>query len=437
MIVRIVIVIALIAAYGFLKILETAFIEININKIKFVADSGDEMYSALYEHLKKIDSLTASIQFGAILCCLCATIVSIKTFLQPITELFAGFGVYSYLAVFLAGAIIIVVLAMLLLLFGNLLPKKIGTRHCENMVFSTIRQITVISAILSPAVMVCLGLSHVFGNSLGINPRDEDDNVTEEEIRFLVDAGEDNGAIDENEKEMINNIFEFDNTLVGDVATHRTDIVAVGLNSTLEDIITVISEEKFSRIPVYDENIDDIIGFFRVRDLLKFYADGSNGKKFRLNDIILEPYFVPFSKKTDELFEDMQKNKVQMAIVIDEYGGTAGIVTMEDLIEEIVGNIFDEYDVDEEEIREIDENTFLVKGTTPIDEVEELFDVEFEDNNYYDTIGGFIIGQLGRIPDGEERPKVTVGDLVFKVEKIDDKRIELIKIHKTIEIKAE
>ncbi|MDD3570946.1 MAG: hemolysin family protein, partial [Lachnospiraceae bacterium] len=231
--------------------------------------------------------------------------------------------------------------------------------------------------------------------------------------------------------------FEFNNTLVGDVATHRTDIVAVGLNSTLRDILTVISEEKFSRIPVYDENIDDIIGFFRVRDLLKFYADGSNGENFKFNDIILEPYFVPFSKKTDELFEDMQKNKVQMAIVIDEYGGTAGIVTMEDLIEEIVGNIFDEYDVDEEEIREIDENTFLVKGTTQIDEVEELFNVEFEDNNYYDTIGGFLIGQLGRIPDEEERPKVTVGKLVFKVEKIDDKRIELIKIHKNMEIKTE
>ncbi|MGE4213329.1 MAG: hemolysin family protein [Anaerotignaceae bacterium] len=427
-------IIALIAVYGFLKVLETAFIEININKIKFIADSGNEMYSALYEHLKKIDSLTASIQFGAILCCLCTAVVSIKTFLQPIAEIFVGFGLYSYLAAFFAGAVIIVVLAMLLLLFGNLLPQKIGTRHCENMVFSTIRQITVISAVLSPAVMVCLGLSHLFGKGLGINPREEDDNVTEEEIRFLVDAGEDNGAIDENEKEMINNIFEFNNTMVGDIATHRTDIVAVGLNSTLEDIITVISEEKFSRIPVYDENIDDIIGFFRVRDLLKFYADGSNGKNFRFNDIILEPYFVPFSKKTDELFEDMQKNKVQMAIVIDEYGGTAGIVTMEDLIEEIVGNIFDEYDIDEEEIREIDENTFLVKGTTQIDEVEELFDVEFEDNSYYDTIGGFIIGQLGRIPDEKERPKITVGNLVFKVEKIDDKRIELIKIHKTMEV---
>lgn len=432
--VSVIIIVALIAVYGFLKVLETAFIEININKIKFAADNGDEMYAALYEHLKKIDSLTATIQFGAILCCICVAITSMKTFLPLSSKILIGLGINSSVAVFLAGTVIVVMIAMLLLLFGNLLPKKIGTRHSENMVFSTIRQITVISAVLSPAVMVCLGLSHLFGSGLGINPREDDDNVTEEEIRFLVDAGEDNGAIDENEKEMINNIFEFDNTLVGDVATHRTDIVAVGLNSTLEDILTVISEEKFSRIPVYDENIDDIIGFFRVRDLLKFYADGSNGKNFRFNDIILEPYFVPFSKKTDELFEDMQKNKVQMAIVIDEYGGTAGIVTMEDLIEEIVGNIFDEYDVDEEEIREIDENTFLVKGTTQIDEVEELFNVEFEDNSYYDTIGGFIIGQLGRIPDEEERPKITVGNLEFKVEKIDEKRIELIKIHKTAEV---
>jgi Hemolysins and related proteins containing CBS domains len=432
-----IIIIVITAVYGFLKVLETAYIEININKIKFAAEDGDERYSVLHEHLKKIDSLTASIEFGAILCCLGATIVSVKTFLQPIAEIIAGFGVDKSVAIFFAGVLIMVVLAMLLLLFGILLPQKIGTRYCENMVFSTIKHITIISAVLSPAVMVCLGLSHVLGKALDINPREEDDNVTEEEIRILVDAGEDNGAIDENEKEMINNIFEFNNTIVGDIATHRTDIVAVGLNATLEDIIILINEEKFSRIPVYDENIDDIIGFFRVRDLLKFYGDGSNGKNFCLNNIILEPYFVPFSKKTDELFEDMQKNKVQMAIVVDEYGGTAGIVTMEDLIEEIVGNIFDEYDVDDEEIREIDENTFFVKGTTQIDEVEELFDVEFENHDYYDTIGGFLIGQLGRIPDEKERPKITVGNVEFKVEKIDEKRIELIKIHKIVELKAE
>ena len=426
------IIILIIAFYGFLKVLEAAFSEININKIKFVADSGDEAYTTLHAHLKKADRLTASIQMGAILCCICVAIVSFKTFLHPLAAVFTDFGVNSRGALIISGVIIIVAISMLLLLFGNLLPKKIGAKHSENMVRSTIKQVTLFAALLSPVVIICLGLSNLFGERLGVNPKEEDDNVTEEEIRFLVDAGEDNGTIDENEKEMINNIFEFDNTIVGDVATHRTDIVAVGLNSTLEDILAVISEEKFSRIPVYDENIDDIIGFFRVRDLLKFYADGSNGKNFRFNDIILEPYFVPFSKKTDELFEDMQKNKVQMAIVIDEYGGTAGIVTMEDLIEEIVGNIFDEYDIEEEEIREIDENTFLVKGTTPIDEVEELFDAKFAENNNYDTIGGFIIGQLGRIPDENERPKVIVDNFVFKIEKIDDKRIELIKIHKVI-----
>lgn len=430
--VSIFVIVAATAFYAFLKVLEAAYSEININKIKFAAESGDERYSVVYMHLKRQDQLTGTIQLGTILCCFCVSILSMNTFLYPFAELFVGLGANAGAASFVAGLIIATVLAMILLLFGNLLSQKVGTKHSEKMVFSTIKQVAFFSIVLSPVVMSCVGLSHLFYKALGINPMEEEDNVTEEEIRLLVDAGEGNGTIDENEKEMINNIFEFDNTIVGDVATHRTDIVAVGLDSTLEDIISVISEEKFSRIPVYDENIDDIIGFFRVRDLFKFYADGSNGKDFRFNDIILEPYFVPFSKKIDELFEDMQKNKVQMAIVIDEYGGTAGIVTMEDLIEEIVGNIFDEYDVDEEEIRQIDENTFLVKGTTQIDEVEELLGVKFTDNNYYDTIGGFIIGQLERIPDEKERPKVIVGTLTFKVEKIEEKRIELIKIHKVI-----
>ena len=206
--------------------------------------------------------------------------------------------------------------------------------------------------------------------------------------------------------------------------------MAVPISASLDEVIEVISGEKFSRIPVYDENIDDIIGIFRVRDLLKFYIDGNNGQNFQLNDIIIEPYFVPFSKKTDELFEDMQKNKVQMAVVIDEYGGTAGIVTMEDLIEEIMGNIFDEYDEEEEEIYQIDENTFLIQGTTEIEDVADALGIELENSDDYDTIGGYLIGKLERIPDDNERPKIEVGQCVFKIEKIFYKRIELIKVHK-------
>ncbi len=181
---------------------------------------------------------------------------------------------------------------------------------------------------------------------------EQENNITEEGIRQMVDAGGDMGSIDETEKEMINNIFDLSNISVGEIATHRTDIVAIPLDATLEDITNVITEEKYSRIVVYDESIDNIVGVFHVKDMVKYILGDAKRMEedyFHIEDILMTPYFVPFSKKTDELFQEMQKEKVHMAIVIDEYGGTAGIVTMEDVIEEIVGNIFDEYDVEEEE----------------------------------------------------------------------------------------
>lgn len=255
--------------------------------------------------------------------------------------------------------------------------------------------------------------------------------VTEEGIRQMVDAGGDNGSIDETEKEMINNIFELDKISVGDIATHRTDIVAISLDATLEEITNVLTEEKYSRIVVYDENIDNIVGVFHVKDMVKYILEDAKRMEeanFHIEDILMKPYFVPFSKKTDELFQEMQREKVHMAIVIDEYGGTAGIVTMEDIIEEIVGNIFDEYDVEEEEdICPMGEDAYRINGTTDLQDVEEQLGITFEDDEDYDTLGGYLIGRLGRIPEEDEKPEISVGGWLFQVEGIEEKRIE--KVH--------
>lgn len=252
--------------------------------------------------------------------------------------------------------------------------------------------------------------------------------ITEEGIRMMVDAGGNNGSIDETEKEMINNIFELSNTSVGEIATHRTDIVAVALDATFLEIMKVISEEKYSRIVVYEENIDNIIGLFHVKDVVKYFLSQEHEKKgFDLKDILKKPYFVPFSKKTDELFQEMQRDKVHMAIVIDEYGGTAGLVTMEDLIEEIVGNIFDEYDLEEEEdIFVIDKNTYRINGTTDLTDVADLLQITFEDEQDYDTLGGYLIGRLGRIPEDGEKPEIIVENWLFRIESIEEKRIEKV-----------
>ncbi len=258
----------------------------------------------------------------------------------------------------------------------------------------------------------------------------QENKVTEEDIRQMVDAGGDIGTIDETEKEMINNIFELGNISASDIATHRTNIVAIPLDAAMEEITTVITEEKYSRIVVYDENIDNIVGVFHVKDMVKYILEDVNRMEdanFHIEDILMKPYFIPFSKKVDELFEEMQREKVHMAIVIDEYGGTNGIVTMEDLIEEIVGNIFDEYDVEEEEdICPAEEGAYRINGTTDLKDVEEQLEIIFEEAEDYDTLGGYLIGQLGRIPEDDEKPEVSVGGWLFRIENIEEKRIEKI-----------
>lgn len=254
--------------------------------------------------------------------------------------------------------------------------------------------------------------------------------VTEEGIRQMVDAGGSNGSIDESEKEMINNIFELSNTSVEEIATHRTDIVAVPLEATLAEIKEVLMEEKYSRIVVYEDNIDNIVGVFHVKDLVKYILTDSTRMEegnFHLEDIMMQPYFVPFSKKTDELIEEIQREKVHMAIVIDEYGGTSGIVTMEDVMEEIVGNIFDEYDLEEEEdICPIDENSYSISGKADLQDVAEQLGIVFEDDEDYDTLGGYLIGRLGRIPEDDEMPEIAVGGWLFQIKQFEEKRIEKV-----------
>lgn len=281
-------------------------------------------------------------------------------------------------------------------------------------------------ALLCSLLLNAVLLMH-FGN---IKVQAQKKNVTEEEIRQMVEAGGDSGSIDESEKEMINNIFELSNISVGNIATHRTDIVAVPLEATLEEIKSVMAEEKYSRIVVYHDNIDNIVGVYHVKDMVKYIlADVTRVEegRFHLEDILMQPYFIPFSKKVDELLQEMQREKVHMAIVIDEYGGTAGIVTMEDIMEEIFGNIFDEYDVEEEEdIMPMENGVYRINGTTDLQDVEEQLEIVFEDKEDYDTLGGYLIGQLGRIPEEDETLEMQLGGWLFQIEGIEEKRIDKV-----------
>ena len=413
--------------------IETSLISSSKSRVKTLKESGDNTYNALYEELKnrteKISSLRLVIISGVVF----GSFVFVKFIYEIFQDIIAKSDVYvsTRNIVYLSYLIGLILAVFIFYTFEYLIAKRFGLNNPDKRALNSIKTMKIVTAIMKPFVVIDTFIANTIVRLFGIDPSKLDIHITEDEIRMMVDAGSDIGSIDENEMEMINNIFEFDNTSVEDIATHRTNIVAIPITSTLEGIKKVIVDEKYSRIPVYEENIDNIIGILYVKDFIKYIFIDELGKNFNLKNILMEPYFIPTSKKSDELFKEMQIKKVHMAIVIDEYGGTTGIVTMEDLLEEIVGNIFDEYDVEEkEDIEIINEDTYIIKGGTDINDVEEFLNVKFEDISDYDTLGGYLIGKLGRVPDDNERPEIDICGYNFKIIEFDDKRINLVKVNR-------
>lgn len=319
--------------------------------------------------------------------------------------------------------VIVILLTYFTVLFGSIIPERFARKNYKAVLRITrapVEAIHYIFYLFTKLINISVNIFNIFFDTTS------NAEVTQEEIIQLINEGEEKGAIDENEKEMINNIFEFDDKTAGDIATHRKDIVAIDADDDIEEIIKLVVEEKYSRIPVYKDNIDNITGILYTKDFLKYLL--KYGKdNFNINDVIMKPFFVPFTKKTDELFEQMQRDKIHLSVVIDEYGGTAGIVTMEDLIEEVMGNILDEYDEEEiPVIQKINENIFIIDGTAETEEVEETLGITV-DSNEFDTIGGFLISKIGKIPEEGENYNIEYEGFIFKTEKVDEKRISLIR----------
>ena len=309
-------------------------------------------------------------------------------------------------------------------MLGELAPKRIAMQKYESISFKIVGVLAFFSGMFKPFVKILSFSTNLVVRLLGFDPNASEEEVTEEEIRMLVDAGEEKGVIEESQKEMINNIFEFDDIIAADVMTHRTDIEAVEITDDISDIIEKTLEAGYSRIPVYEEDLDNIKGIVYVKDLLK-YVGKNVPKNFKISHIMREAFFFPESKKCRDLFNEMTEKHLQMVFVCDEYGGIAGIVTIEDLLESIVGNMQDEYDNEEEEIEQVNETTFSLDGTTDIEEVEEILGTKFPEGEY-DTIGGLIMAELGRIPGEDENPTVELLGFRFTVEEVEERRITRI-----------
>ena len=409
---------------------EMAFISLNDAKVEREAKDGNKKAKQILKMLKSPSKFLSTIQIGITLAGFLSSAFASDAFADELAPALNSAMPFLSLEVWRAISIVIItlILSFFTLVFGELVPKRLAMKYYEKISYATIGVIKTISVITAPLVKLLTISTNMVSKIFGVGEAEEEI-VTEEEIKMMIDEGEEKGTIEKGQKQLLNNVFQFNDIIVSEIMTPRTDMYAIDINDDINKLLDKIDEYKYSRIPVYDESIDDIKGILYVKDMIKLLK---NNKKIDLKKLMREPYFVPESKDIDDLFKEMQQNKVQMAIVIDEYGGTAGVITMEDIIEEIVGNIFDEYDDDEVDVKKIDDNTYILNGTVTLYEVNRIFGVEIPEGDY-ETLSGYLLDLLGRIPDENENPVIEDENLTYKVEEVEDRRIKYVKVCKNLE----
>lgn len=400
---------------------EIAIIGLNDAKLKRQADEGDKKAQKLYALTREPSRFLATIQVGVTLSGLLASAVAADTFAEKLAQLLEFTGINPALIRVLALVVITMLLSFFTLVFGELVPKRIAMKFPEKIAFAVAGSLSVIALLERPFVVLLSGATDGIARLFGIDPQDNSESVTEEEIRMMVDVGNERGAIEGSDREMINNIFEFDDRTVVEVMTHRTDMWAVETSATLEKVVAVAVESGHSRIPVYQDSADEIKGVLYVKDLLPLITGDSH--EFSLQNLMRKAFFVPESTRCNDLFEQFTAKKMHMAVVVDEYGGTAGIVTMEDLVESIVGSIQDEYDNEDEESSQLSANLYTLDGSMSLDEVERLLDIELGDDTDYETIGGLLVERLDQIPAAGEHPTQELSGFLFTVTDADERRI--------------
>ncbi len=370
----------LILINGFFAASEIAFISLNDVKVAKQAKEGNKKAKQILKMLENPSRFLATIQIGITLAGFLSSAFASDAFasrLAPILNQWIpsiSIGVWQSISII----VITIILSFFTLVFGELVPKRLAMKHYEKVAYATIGVIRAIYIVTVPFVKLLTASTNLISKLFGVSEKDEEI-VTEEQIKMMVDEGEEKGSIDEEEKNLINNVFEFDDITVSEIMTHRTDIYAIDMNRDVNELIEELDEYKYSRVPVYDETIDEIKGILYLKDLLK-YVKGKRSVKIKT--MMRPAYFVAQSKPINEVFRELQKKNSQIAIVLDEYGGTAGLVTMEDILEELVGDIFDEYDDIEQEYEKIDENTYYISGNVTINDVKKILNVPIPEGDY-------------------------------------------------------
>ncbi|MBO5523658.1 MAG: HlyC/CorC family transporter [Roseburia sp.] len=408
---QIIFLVILIFLSAFFSSAETALTTVNKIRIRTLAEDGDKRAERVLRITDDSGKMLSAILIGNNIVNLSASSIATSLAIKLWGSVGAGIATG--------------VLTVLILIFGEISPKTLATIHSEKLALSYSGIITVLMKVLTPVIFLINNLSLGFLRLLRVNPNDGNQQMTEEELRTIVDVSKESGVIESDEHEMINNLFDFGDSQAKEVMIPRIDMTFVQVDCTYDELIELYKKDKFTRLPVYEESIDDVIGIVNMKDLLLC----TDKEHFSVRDIMREPYFTYEHKNTAELLIEMRKSSISIAIVLDEYGVTAGLITLEDLLEEIVGEIRDEYDEDEEDpIVQLSEREFIVQGSANLDDICEDLDLNFTSEDY-DTIGGYLIGLLDHLPEKNE-VIITDDNVLLRVEQMDKNRIEKIYIKK-------
>ncbi len=399
---------------------EMAVVSVNKSKIHSLAEKGNKKAKCVEQLFSDSTKFLSTIQVAITFAGFFSSASAATGISQILGQWLAGFGIPYSGTIAVVGVTLI--LSYFTLVFGELVPKRIALKRAEQFSMMTVRPILLISKILSPFIKLLSVSTNGFLRLLGMKPEEEEEPVTEEEIRAqLLSAQFDNDS-----KKMINSVFAFDDKTARDIMVPRRKVVAIDINREQDDMISRMIESGFSRIPVYEQEIDKIIGVIYVKDIAKQII---KGEPVSLHALIRAPYFVPDSKPANILLKEMQNAHIHIAILIDEYGGFSGIVTIEDLAEEIVGQIQDENDHAVPDLLKLSETVYRVVGNFSLDELCNELEIEPPETNC-DTVSGFMIEQLGYIPTDTQLPSVFIGNVCLTAEQIDGKHIGIVRVEK-------
>lgn len=418
-----IVIIVLTGINAFFSSAEMAIVSINRNKLKILVEEGNKKAIMLENLMKEPSKFLSTIQVGITLAGFFAS-ASAATGLSQYLSIYLGKLKIPYSS-HISMILITFLLSYITLVFGELIPKRIALRSSEKTALASVGIIVMVSKIFSPFVKFLTFSTNVILTVLKMKEDNIEEKVSKEELRSLVEVGREHGIINEVEKEMIENIIEFDEKVAREIMIPRTKVFLIDKNISVDELFEKKEVEIYSRIPVYEDEADNIVGILFMKDLMiEAYRKGFQNVK--LTEIMQEAYFVPETKNVNELFNEMQAEKKHIAILIDEYGGFSGIVTLEDLIEEVMGNIADEFDADDSSIKKLAINKYLINGELSLNDLNDYFHIELE-SKHYDTLSGLLIEHMGYIPeDDEDIEPIIIDGISFKPKRVKDKKIEWV-----------